>query len=165
MRAHLIAAVTCAAVLVPGIVPASGAAPVTPVKPVTAGTYEGYLLDPDTGEPTPAETIRFKVRKDGKRVVKFVADISVVCYSYPNTYTSLPVVVKAPDAKVKNRKADWSWTEDYVVDGETYTLTGLVQLRFSQGKKVTGQLSVDFANCATRTGDAPYWVPVRAQRT
>ena len=87
----------------------------------------------------------------------------VVCYEYPNNYYQLPVVFSAPAARIDaDRTVDKTWTEPYTVDGVDYTLTGRLQLKFKPGGKVTGQVSIDFASCATVTGDPPYFVPLKA---
>lgn len=138
-------------------------APATPAaaaQRAQPGTYAGTLLD--DGKPVKKEFVRFRVKK--KRVVRFKVRAWVHCYSYPNTYTQLPVVVKMPKTKIRKNKIDRSWKQRYKVDGERYTLNGRVKLKFTKKRKVTGRVSIDFANCATRLGDPPHWVKLRAKK-
>ncbi|WP_344113388.1 hypothetical protein [Nocardioides humi] len=147
------------AVLVVGLV---GSAPVAEAAPkAKPGRYAGNLLG-DDGRPVDAEWIRFKVKK--KKVVKLRSRVWLHCYTYPNSYSQLPVVFTMPKAKIKKGRVDLAWQESFVVDGEPETLEGRVQLRFKKNGTVTGQLSVDVANCASRLGDPPHWVKLRAKR-
>ncbi|WP_235738135.1 hypothetical protein [Nocardioides alcanivorans] len=139
---------------------------VTPTGPAAAaqraqpGKYAGNVLD--AGKPSKKEYVRFTVK--GRRVVKLKGRVWVHCYTYPSTYTQLPVVFTMPKAKIKRNKIDKSWKTKYKVDGESYTFTGRVKLSFKKRGKVSGRLSVDFANCASRLGDPPYWVKLKARK-
>lgn len=162
------------AMLFPAVVTPAGPASATPAEsgqadarlaksgPAKPGKYAGTTLD--EGKPVKAEYIRFRVK--GKRVVGFQSRVWVHCWRYPMTYTQYPVVFSMPKAKIKKKKKriDHRWKQDFEVDGETETLNGWVQLRFRGKGKVTGRLSIDFANCATRLGDPPHWVDLRARR-
>lgn len=156
------------AMLLPAVVIPVGPASAAPTEsrlaksgPAKPGKYAGTTLD--EGKPVKAEYIRFRVK--GKRVVGFQSRVWVHCWSYPMTYTQYPVVFSMPKAKIKKKKRiDYRWKQDFKVDGETETLNGWVQLRFRGKGKVTGRLSIDFANCATRLGDPPHWVDLRARR-
>ncbi len=137
--------------------PAAGAP--APVKP---GKYEGNIIE--DGQPSTKEWLRFKVAASGRKLTSYRSRVWVVCYEYPNNYYQLPVVFSAPAARIDgNRKVDKTWTEPYTVDGEQYTLTGQLELQFKPGGRVTGQVSIDFASCATRTGEPPYFVPLKAK--
>jgi hypothetical protein len=137
--------------------PAAGAP--APVKP---GKYAGNVIE--DGQPSTKEWLRFRVATSGRKVTSYESRVWVVCYEYPNTYYQLPVVFSAPAARIDaDRKVEKSWTEPYTVDGVEYTLTGRLELKFKPGGRVTGQVSIDFASCATRTGDPPYFVPLKAK--
>ncbi|MDQ6523800.1 hypothetical protein RB608_09330 [Nocardioides sp. LHD-245] len=153
--AALAAALSGLIVAGPSVSPAQAAAP------VASGKYAGTIVE--DGAPSTEEWVRFRVKK-GKRVVGFKTRVWLQCYAYPNTYSQLPAVVEMPKASIARRRVDHTWTQQFTVDGEVETLEGRVQLRFTKGGKVTGQLSVDVANCATRLGEAPYWVPLSARR-
>lgn len=144
-----------------GLVVGPSAAPARAAAPVASGKYVGTIVE--DGAPSAQEWVRFRVR-NGKRVTGFKAQVWLQCYSYPNTYYQLPAVVEAPKAAVAGRRVDHAWTQQITLEGSVETLEGRLQLRFGKGGKVTGQLSVDVANCATRLGEAPYWVPLRARR-
>lgn len=126
------------------------------------GKYKGTLVE--DGEPSAKEWLRFKVSANGRKVTSYKSRVWVVCYQYPNTYYQLPVVFEAPNARIgSDRRVDRSWTETFTVDGEEETLTGRLKLKFKRNGKVKGEVSVDFANCATRLGDPPYFVPLQAK--
>lgn len=138
--------------------PAAGAP--APAKP---GKYVGTLVE--DGQPSTKEWLRFKVAASGRKITSYESRVWVVCYEYPNTYYQLPVVFSAPAARIDaNRTVDKTWTEPYTADGVEYTLTGRLQLKFKPSGRVTGQVSIDFASCATLTGDPPYFVPLKAHR-
>ncbi len=124
------------------------------------GKYRGTLLE--EGKPVKKEWIRFQVK--GKKVVKLRNRIWVVCYLPPTTYYQLPLVFKMPKATIKKNKIDRKWTQEIELEDQTETLTGRVQLKFRKQGKVTGRVSIDVANCASRLGDPPYWVDLRAKR-
>lgn len=124
------------------------------------GKYRGTLLE--EGKPVKKEWIRFQVK--GKKVVKLRNRIWVVCYLPPTTYYQLPLVFKMPKATIKKNKIDRKWTQEIELEDQTETLTGRVQLKFGKQGKVTGRVSIDVANCASRLGDPPYWVDLRAKR-
>ncbi|MCR1785120.1 hypothetical protein KVF89_21455 [Nocardioides carbamazepini] len=156
------ALVTVLVTAVAGLVIAGpSASPARAAAPVASGKYAGTIVE--DGAPSAEEWVRFRVKK-GKRIVGFNTRVWLQCYTYPNTYTQLPAVVEMPKAPISRRKVDHAWTQQFTVDGEVETLEGRLQLRFGKGGKVTGQLSVDVANCATRLGEAPYWVPLSARR-
>lgn len=86
----------------------------------------------------------------------------VVCYSCPNSYSRLPVVLEAPSTRVRRGKASLRWARDHTVDGEQYRLTGRFVARF-KGSRVSGRLSLDLGPCTTRLGDDSF-VPFQARR-
>lgn len=135
----------------------------TAASPAKSGTYKGTLLD-DEGQAVKKEWVRFRV-KDKSTVVRFRSRIWVQCYIPPLTYYQLPLVFKMPKAAIKKNKVDRSWEQEIELEDETETLKGRVQLRFRKQGKVTGRVSIDVANCASRLGDPPYWVKLRAKRT
>ncbi|KRF11282.1 hypothetical protein ASG90_16080 [Nocardioides sp. Soil797] len=163
-----LAVLTVVALVGPVLPVADAAAPVGAAvmpAPVAAasvanGKYAGNVLE--KGKPQKKEWVRFRV-KAHKKVVSFKSRVWLHCYSYPNTYYSLPVVFGMPKTKIRKGRIDRSWQKSFRVEGETETLKGKVQLRFRSRGKVTGRLSIDLANCATRLGDAPYWVRLKAR--
>jgi len=148
------AAVLVAAALVAGAGPADAASRARP------GRYVGTTVE--AGTPVAAEWVRFRVRRT--KVVGFTSRVWVHCYVYPNSYYQLPLVFRMPTAKIRRNKVDRAWTQRIRVEGETEELKGRVQLRFKRGRTVTGRLSVEVANCATRLGDPPYWLGLRVKR-
>ena len=131
--------------------------------PARPGKYVGTVIE--DGQPSTKEWLRFRVSSNGRKVTSYESRVWVVCYEYPNSYYQLPVVFSAPSARIgANRTVDKSWTEPYLADGVEYTLTGRLQLKFKPSGRVTGQVSIDFASCATLTGDPPYFVPLKAHR-
>lgn len=140
--------------------PAAGAPAPAPAQP---GKYVGNIVE--DGQPSTKEWLRFRVSSNGRKVTSYESRVWVVCYEYPNSYYQLPVVFSAPSARIgANQTVDKTWTEPYIADGVEYTLTGRLQLKFKPGGRVTGQVSIDFASCATVTGDPPYFVPLKAHR-
>lgn len=144
-----------------GLVVGPSAGPAHAAAPVASGKYAGTLVE--DGAASAQEWVRFRVRKN-KVVTGFKVQLWLQCYSYPNTYYQLPAVVEAPKAAIAGRRVDHVWTQTITLEGSVETLEGRLQLRFRKGGKVTGQLAVDVANCASRLGEAPYWVPLRARR-
>lgn len=127
---------------------------------VATGAYAGTVVE--DGDPSPKEWVRFKVDRR-QRVVDFRIRLWLQCYVYPNTYYQLPAVVEMPTARVRDRRVDRTWREQIELEDDVETLRGRVQLAFRKRGRVTGRISVDVANCASRLGDAPYWVPLRAR--
>jgi hypothetical protein len=127
------------------------------------GAYAGHLTK-DNGNVSNKEWLRFKVSRKGKVLTGYRSRLWVVCYSYPNDYSRLPVKFKAPKARIKGGKVSRRWTRNYTVEGERYKLTGLLKLRFRKRGRFRGKISLDFGSCATKTGDFPYFVPLKGKR-
>lgn len=136
-------------------------APAAAGAKVANGKYAGTVIE--NGKPSKKEWVRFRV-KAGSKVVSFRSRIWLTCYLYPNSYYKLPVVFKMPKAAIKKRKVDRSWRQKIKVEGDTETLKGRVQAKFGAGRKARGRISIDVANCASRLGSSPYWVPFRVRR-
>lgn len=144
----------------PGSHGAQAVAPTISGSRVATGAYAGTVVE--DGEPSPKEWVRFNVNRR-QRVVGFRVRLWLQCYIYPNTYYQLPAVVEMPRASVRNRRIDRTWREQIELEDDVETLRGRVQLTFRKRGSVTGRISVDVANCASRLGDPPYWVPLRAR--
>lgn len=125
------------------------------------GRYTGTVLE--DGKPSTKEWIRFRVSKNGRVLQNFRSRVWVICYDYPNTYTHLPVRFRAPNARIVKGKVNRRWQQRYTVDGERYRLRGHLRLNLRR-PVVRGQISVDFSSCATKLGDPPHFVPLRASR-
>lgn len=162
-RAAVVAVLALIGPLLPGAQAtpsASPAAQLAAAAPVGNGKYVGTTLE--GGKPVKKEWVRFKVKKH-KSVAKFRSRVWVHCYVYPNQYYSLPLVFKMPKTKIHNKRIDRSWQKTIRLENDTKTLKGRVKLRFRKKGKVTGKISIDVANCATRLGDPPYWVKLKAK--
>ena len=127
---------------------------------VRAGKYVGHRIK--NGKPSKKQWLRFRVTKKRKYVRKYRSRIWVICYSYPSTYTTLPVKFSAPPARIRKGLVDRRWRRKFTVDGERYTLKGRLKLNLRK-RKVRGRVSLDFASCATKTGHPPHFVPIRAR--
>ncbi|UYM03608.1 hypothetical protein [Solicola gregarius] len=127
---------------------------------IRSGKYTGHIIE--DGKPSKKEWLRFRVTKKRKYVTGYASRVWVICYSYPSTYTHLPVKFRAPAAKIKRGKVDRRWKRKFTVDGERYTFKGRLKLNLRK-RTVRGQISVDFASCATKLGDPPYFIPLRAR--
>ncbi len=141
--------------------PAAGAPAPAPAQP---GKYVGNIVE--DGQPSTKEWLRFRVSSNGRKVTSYESRDVGGLLRVPQQLLPASGRVLGPQRphRRQSETVDKTWTEPYIADGVEYALTGRLQLKFKPGGRVTGQVSIDFASCATVTGDPPYFVPLKAHR-
>lgn len=132
---------------------------------VRAGRYQGLIHDIGK-KPSGKEWNRFKVTPSRKYVKGFKAKLWVICYSYPGTYTRLPVKFDGPRLmRIRHGVVDRRWKKPFTVDGEKYVFKGRLKMRFDRRSRVQrGRIWVEFSSCGTTTGDPVGPSGLRAHR-